>query len=120
MVRVVSYLRHPFCYHRFTINVTTINANAYVLEARVLKSLPFWRLAAVIQNSPPCTTVMASSIELINPKAESVRRAAALQVCKAMYVLGGQGLQSLPGKHYWSNGSCRCSERQSRYVQVMH
>jgi len=48
---------------------------------------------------------MSSSIELINPKAESVRRAAALQVISSdlVYLLSDALL--VLGKHNWRHGA---------------
>ena len=60
---------------------------------------------------------MASSIELINPKAESVRRAAALQVRGgsdpvAIRVLRLRDL----GQYHWCDGPRECGQEQSRCV----
>jgi len=58
---------------------------------------------------------MSSSIELINPKAESIRRAAALQVSGLSFLLSIV-LIFLPGQHQWSHGARERSQRESRSV----
>lgn len=61
---------------------------------------------------------MSSSIELINPKAESIRRAAALQVTILLTFHLRFSLPLLyiePGQHQWSNGSRERRQGQSWY-----
>ena len=61
---------------------------------------------------------MSSSIELINPKAESVRRAAALQVSvHSDYTRSDLTMSSL-GQYQWGDGTGGCGQGKSWCVDV--